>query len=221
MISTAQYRSAMDNLHRLQAGQLAGLGDGSAGAITSSAGGVISAASKLAGKGASPFLAIAGAVTELLGSIFSAVGVGTGCGQTCIVASDYANKAELQMKQNLAAWQALAPEQKTKTIQSLAVQNYDQLWDGLVRACSDPQLGTAGKRCVSDRDRNGKYPWAVYYRDPIAQTAVIDDTVPGLFSGIAAPASAGLTWLEQNWEIAVIAGLIGVLALSGSQRSGR
>ena len=59
---------------------------------------------------AAPFFEIAAGVAALLG----ALGVGSGCGQTCIVASDYANKAEIQMKANLAAWQALPPVSRRK-----------------------------------------------------------------------------------------------------------
>jgi hypothetical protein len=39
-------------------------------------------------------------------------------------------------------------------------------------------LGDAGARCISDRQRGGKWDWFAYYRDPIANDSnVISDAV--------------------------------------------
>ena len=65
-------------------------GFGAVSPVTASAGQVVMASAPLAGPGA-PFVAVAGAITELLASI----GIGAGCGQTCIQATDYANQAEV------------------------------------------------------------------------------------------------------------------------------
>lgn len=54
--------------------------------------------------------------------------------------------------------------------QRAALDAYDQAWQWLQspQACGNPSYGSAGNRCISDRATGGKYPWATYYRDPIA-----------------------------------------------------
>ena len=47
------------------------------------------------------------------------------------------------------------------------IKNYETLWNGLVSYCSNPQLGTAGQKCISDREPTGPYPWNQYYLNPI------------------------------------------------------
>lgn len=109
----------------------------------------------------------------------------SGCGQTCIQTSEWANKAAAALQQNLDAWRALPV--KTKSSQALALQTFDQIWNQLVTMCSDPQWGNAGKRCISDRQqgackwKNGNdcWNWFIGYRDPIANDpgVVPDPTV--------------------------------------------
>lgn len=104
----------------------------------------------------------------------------SGCGQTCIVASDFANQAEVLLKQNLAAWNA---EPHTVSNQQQALANYAALWNKLMQLCGDPALGNAGKRCISDRERAGKFPWPTWYYDPIANAAdVVDDSAGAVVS---------------------------------------
>ncbi len=54
--------------------------------------------------------------------------------------------------------------------QRSALDAYDQAWAWLQSpaACGNPSYGSAGNRCISDRAPGGEYPWATYYRDPIA-----------------------------------------------------
>ena len=48
----------------------------------------------------------------------------------------------------------------------------------VVTQCSNGSLGDAGARCISDRQRGGKWDWFAYYRDPIASDGtVVDDSV--------------------------------------------
>lgn len=146
---------------------------------------------------ATPFLAIAGAAAEILG----AIGIGKGCGQTCILASQYANKAEPILQQNLDTYMA-QPTPRSQSAQTAALNIFDQVWQGLVSACSSPTLGDAGKRCVTDRQAGAcvwkakapQYPgqpaagacwnWFNGYRDPIANdTNVVADSSTSTFLG--------------------------------------
>jgi len=135
---------------------------------------------------AGPFVVIAGAITELL----AAIGIGRRCGQTCIVASQYANQAESLLQQNYNAYFALSTP-RPKSAQQMALGNFDQIWNGLVQVCSNPPLSDAGKRCVSDRQAGACtwkgsddqcWNWFSGYRDPIANDAMIDDTLPSMLS---------------------------------------
>ena len=38
--------------------------------------------------------------------------------------------------------------------------------------CGSGSYGSAGNRCISDRDRGGQWDWFSYYRDPIATASV-------------------------------------------------
>lgn len=136
---------------------LAGMGT-AAGPIISSAGGTILAIAPFTGI-AAPFVALAGAVTELLGAVASALGIGQGCGQTCITASNYANQAEPLLRQNLNTYLAL-PAPRTISEQQSALSIFDQVWAGLQQVCGNPALNDAGKRCISDRQQ-GACTWKV------------------------------------------------------------
>lgn len=146
---------------------------------------------------ASPFLGIAGAITELLG----AIGIGRGCGQTCVVATQFANQAGTLLQQNLNTYLAL-PSPRTQSQQAAALSNFDQIWAALIsaQACGNPALGDAGKNCISDRQRGGCkwkdssgncWNWFVAFRDPIANDPNVQpdssavSSVAGAFSGIS------------------------------------
>ena len=138
------------------------------------------------------FGAIAAILTPILISAFS------GCGQTCVLSSDAANKIEQVLQQNVNAYFA---SPRTLADQQAALANFDTAWNQLVQYCGQPSLGQAGTNCVDDRQRGacqwktsgcslstGNPPvwscgaagsgdqcwnWFVGYRDPIA-----NDTMP-------------------------------------------
>lgn len=129
-------------------------------------------------------VAIAGliAVAAMVASHFH------GCGQTCTVASDDANKVSTILEKNLAEYMS-APT-RTVSMQKAALNNVDTAFNALYQACSNPQLGKAGQRCISERlVRGGTAPWCpnpghtgcdwfVLYRDPIANDKnVVPDPV--------------------------------------------
>lgn len=129
---------------------------------------------------AAPFVAGAGAVAELLG----AIGIGAGCGQNCITASDYANKAQALLVQNLATYQAL-PSPRAKSAQTAAASIFNQVWQGLVQACGTVP-GAAGSNCIGDRQPGGKFDWWAGYLNPILNDPnVVDDSVASTVSNAA------------------------------------
>jgi len=151
---------------------------------------------------ASPFLALAGTVSEFLAKF----GVGSGCGQTCVLSGQYANQAENLLKQNIAIYFSL-PSPRTRSQQQAGEQNFMTIWNDLSQQCSNPQLGNAGQACISDRQDGAckwtatapEYPgepeagtcwnwWAAYYW-PLVNDPVVDDSASAIFSG----GSAGST----------------------------
>jgi len=153
-----------------------GLGDavqqvGAVGAGAATAAGTAAASAGLISAAVVPFIgpAIAGIVLGIEAILHS------GCGNTCIVTSNWANQAEALLQQNLTAYMALATP-RAMSAQAVALQNFDKIWNYLVQECSNPQLGSAGQRCISDRQAGACHyqnsgvcwNWFVGYRDPIA-----------------------------------------------------
>lgn len=89
-----------------------------------------------------------------------------GCGDTCIASSRIVDEIEPYLKRNVQNY--LSYSRRTASMQAQSLALFDTAWAHVVAACSDPALGDAGRRCISERERNGRYPWVVYYRDPIA-----------------------------------------------------
>jgi hypothetical protein len=115
---------------------------GSAVAVT---GGLITAAGGAALFG--PVGAVVGAGLALLGVL----GVGGGCGESCIAASNDANAVELALKANLAAFL------NGQINQATAIANFNALWLQLEEGCA--QIGgSAGQSCISDR-QTGACKW--------------------------------------------------------------
>jgi hypothetical protein len=95
---------------------------------------------------AAPFVAAAAAIVGLLAKF----GVGAGCGQACILSSDYANQAEASLSQNILAYFSI-PAPRPLSSQQTALALFDEVWQDLVTQCSAASLGDPGKRCISDR----------------------------------------------------------------------
>lgn len=117
------------------------------------------------------------------------------------------NEIEPKLKENLEAY---FNGPRTRASQLQALSNFDAAWNAMVQACRNSQLGSAGERCISDRqqgacawkascsrqidgvcvdyrlDPNGEcWNWFVGYRDPIAK-----DPVPNLGGASAAREAA-------------------------------
>lgn len=154
----------------------------------------------------------------------------SGCGQTCIETSQWANQAAALLDQNIATYFAL-PAPRSESQRNAALANFDAIWARLVEMCSDASTGNAGKRCISDRQagacvwkqtadavppwgtpRVGEcWNWHNGYRDPIANDA---DVVPdsSLLSTGAADlvASAGSALSAGGWGGIALLALVGL-----------
>ena len=95
---------------------------------------------------AAPFLALGGAIAEMLASF----GVGSGCGQTCVLSSDFANEASAKLDQNIQMYFAL-PIPRPASAQAAAVANVQTIFNWVQQQCGNPQLGQAGQDCISQR----------------------------------------------------------------------
>jgi hypothetical protein len=84
-----------------------------------------------------------------------------------VTSSEYVNSIEPLLVANREIYLG-GPH--TAARQQAALQYFDQQWAYLKssQACSSRLLGAAGADCLADRSRTGKWPWEVYYRDPIA-----------------------------------------------------
>lgn len=162
------------------------------------AGGVLTAAS------AGLLAPVAPIVGMLIGNLFTP--------DYCkIDASNAANEASNQMEQNLQSWQALPKTEKCSSIQAYYLQNYDNLWQALVSYCSNPQLGSAGQRCISDREPGGRWPYQTYYRDPIANDSSVlpDAECPAL---VGQTTSSVTSVIAKDWPTFIIP--VALLALA-------
>ena len=92
---------------------------------------------------AAPFLIAAATLIAPIASLFK------GCGQTCIQATQYADQAGTALSQLLA--QYMAQPVHYRSAQVAALSYFDQVWSWLTQSCSNPQLGAAGRRCITDR----------------------------------------------------------------------
>lgn len=145
------------------------------------------------GMAASTAVPIIGAALVAATTLVLALIKNSGCGQTCVVTSQWANQAADALQQNSDAYFALPV--RTKAAQAVALANFDAIWAALKEQCSNPATGDAGKRCISDRERgacvwkqnrSGGHPgepaigqcwnWFNGYRDPIANDAGVVDT---------------------------------------------
>lgn len=153
-----------------------------------------------------------------------------GCGETCLAASGYADEAErslIEVNRQFFAQPTITPELKGK-----ALEFVDRVLNQLRQLCSQPQLGAAGQRCISERlVKGGSAPWCptgtgcdwiTLYRDPIANAPTAQPggsgegsslTASGGGGGIVATITQGSTAGIPNWAIALALGGLLIFAL--------
>jgi len=192
-----------------------------------------SAASSLAAGGTGLILGMAPALAvPIIGAAIVAVTIlatvlikNSGCGQTCIETSGWANQAEPLLRQNIAAYFGIAAP-RSQSQQNAALANFDAIWATLVNMCSAPATGDAGVRCISDRQSgackwnataDSPWPggpaagacwnWFNAYRDPIANDP---DVVADSASSVASSAISSIESLP-SWMLIAAAVLAAVL----------
>ena len=114
-----------------------------------SAGAAIASAAPLAGP-AAPFVAIGGLIVSFLGQM----GVGSGCGQTCVLSTQYANQAEALLRQNITTYFNL-PVPRAASAQAAALQNFATIWSDYTQQASNPALGAQGQQSIAERAAGG------------------------------------------------------------------
>jgi hypothetical protein len=213
------------------AGLLQVLGSKTVGGKIAGGGTMIMSAAPFAGP-AAPIVAIVGAVVTVAGKIIQFVGWGDGCGQNCIITSDWANKAEALLRQNIDAY--FSSPLRNQSTQAAALGGFDAIWAQLATACGNPNLGGAGQRCTGDRERGackwkqtGESPWPggpklgecwnwfSAYRDPIANdTGVVPDSVIDTSSVGAAVDSIFGGSSSSMVPILLVAALVGLAVMT-------
>jgi hypothetical protein len=206
--------------------------------IEASAGAALMAAAAIPSP-ATPFLLIGGAIADLMATFR----IGAGCGSSCVTSTNFANQANAALQNNIEIYMAL-PTPRPLSAQTAALANFDSLWAWLVQQCSSPSLGTAGQKCISDRQSGscaytqpassvppwGTPPagacwnWFLGYRDPIAQDVTYDDSaLPAAASGGSnatyAPASSSSSASPSPSASASpsVSGIASSLGLTNSQ----
>lgn len=72
-----------------------------------------------------------------------------GCGETCIAASNIANQVGDQISQAMHLY--MSQPVHYESMQTAYLNLFDTAWAQLQNMCSNPQLGSAGQACISDR----------------------------------------------------------------------
>ena len=179
-----------------------------------------------------PAAPIAAAVAGLTAIGLAIANQFSGCGQTCIAATQIANKLQTYWQQNLDTYMN-APVHFA-SMQAAALNNFDFGWNAMVKMCSDPALGDAGVRCISERQRGGASPWccnsptAVHvadgmctgcdafhdFRDPIANdpNVVADPVEAGPVSGSGLSSTLTVGGMTFPLPLLLIGG--GILAMT-------
>ena len=169
-----------------------------------------------------PIGAIAGGITFAAQTIASLIDSN---GPKKLAATQIANNAMYAAQVNLSEWNNYPVSMKTKALQVQYLNQFQQIWGYLTENCSNPSLGSAGQRCISERDHNGIYDYWTTFYDPILNDPQVYD--PSLISSVtslatgsqtiapttvvnSATGSSLLTLVESNptIDLAILAGLV-------------
>jgi hypothetical protein len=147
-----------------------------------------------------------GGIVAAAAAIAGIIGVGSGCGPTCVQATNIVNQAEPVLLANLQAYQAGTISQAT------AISNYNQVWQSVLTACAAIP-GTAGQNCVGDRQEgachyqsNGQcWNWYVGYYLPLLQVTASTNT------STTSVTSAVSSLSTNDWMIGGALAVIGLI----------
>src|ERR1039458_4942471 len=176
------------------------------GSIAASGGSVMG----LTGAALSAAVPIVGAALAAATLVVQYLVANSGCGQTCIETSSWANQAAAALQKVMDAYFAL-PAPRTQSQQALAVATFNTIGAQLQQACGQPGTGNAGVKCISDRQAGActwkqayapVYPgepnigecwnWFNGYLGPIQADAVVPDTVTSDLSSAASSVSGSI-----------------------------
>jgi hypothetical protein len=194
------------------------------GSIAASGGSVLG----LTGAALTAAIPIVGAALAAATLVVQYLVANSGCGQTCIETSSWANQAAAALQKVMDAYFAL-PAPRTQSQQALAVANFNTIWAQLQQACGQPGTGNAGVKCISDRQAGActwkqayapVYPgepnigecwnWFNGYLGPIQADPVVADTVTSDVSSLATSVSgdiASIFGTSSALPLLIIAGL--------------
>lgn len=219
----------------------AGYGLGDVQSATNTAGIIAGAASvgtsaaAIGGLLAASAVPIVGAAIAAATLIITQIIKNSGCGQTCIETSQWANQAEKALEQNIQAY--FSNSTRYVSQQALALANFDAVWAQLVATCGQPGTGNAGVRCISDRQSGActwkqtssspllAYPgepqpgecwnWFSGYRSPIANDPDVQPDPP-LATSVTDAAGNLLSsvGVSSSYAVPVLIGLAVLLALA-------
>ena len=182
----------------------------------------------LFGAAAGPIGMAVGALVAAGAAIASALGVGSGCGPSCIQATNVVNSAEPVFKQNLDAYENGTIDQAT------AIANYNSMWTAMQQACA----AIPGQvNCIGDRQAgackwkatNQLYPacppigscwnWNNGYYVPLTFPAVNAPSTNGSVTGssIGSGITEVVSSLTSNPTLLLIGGAIALFAVMESQ----
>lgn len=180
---------------------------------------------------ANAIMVAAAAVLELLNKL----GIGSGCGQPCIQATNIVNQAEPMLRQNILNYFA-QPAPRTPASQAAALQQATAIMQSVTASCTAIP-GQPGQDCISDRAEGACkwkqtttspllaipgepqpgdcWNWVSGYIDPIVNDADVAATAASstATSTSGSLASTGSTFGVSNSTLLLFAG-VGLLAFA-------
>lgn len=148
--------------------------------------------------------------------------VNKGCGATCIQASKWADQAQAAAEDIKRQYWG-TPTPRPRSLQQNALAALQSIFQALQSACSDPALGDAGRRCLSERlVEGGTAPWCpsgtgcdywtAYYR-PIEKDPNVVSDVGAIGDSVAQALGigSGTDWLKFLLPAAIGVGALWLL----------
>ena len=199
---------------------------GAAGA-TAVLGSIAASGGTVLGIAASSLVPVVGPILAAATMLIQSLVANSGCGQTCIVTSQWATKAAAALQQVLDGYFAL-PSPRTDAQKAVAVANFQTIWNTLQQQCGQPGTGDAGVRCISDRQAGActwkqkyapVYPgepeigecwnWFNGYLGPIQQDPTVPDTVTTSVSSAVSAVDSFFSGAGSDlMPLALVAGLV-------------
>jgi hypothetical protein len=153
--------------------------------------------------------------------------------QQKVASTQVVNEAEPYLQQNLAAYLASS---RTTSEQQQALQNFYTIWNQVVARCNEVG-GSAGERCIEDRQEGSNPPWGgenwfERYLDPIrqdpnvvpdaqARERTVVDPATGEYTVIPGPSGGQqldvpLIGQVPSWALAIGIAALGFALFGGS-----